>query len=136
MRPIPHRVRLQLGLKAVGLLVIALSLLAISLGGVASSWSIPLRALFASFFFLVSLFPLGVSRFALFDAVLGRAVEVKGAIALDEQQRRAGWSLKLPDGHFAEFLFANRGAPLVPGLRYTVVIGVHSRVLVEPPSPE
>lgn len=136
MRPIPPRVRLQLGLKALGLLLIGLSLLGISLGGVVSSWSVPLRAVFSSFFFLVSLFPLGVSRFALFDAVLGRAVEVTGAIALDEKQRRAGWSLKLPDGHFAEFLFANRGAPLVAGSRYTVVIGVHSRVLVAPPSLE
>jgi hypothetical protein len=70
----------------------------------------------------------------LLDAALGRAVEVSGAVAL--RSRRSGYSLQLPDGHFAEFPLFNPGSRLEPGHRYRVTVGRYSRVIVEPPRPE
>jgi len=68
------------------------------------------------------------------DAALGKAVEVSGAVAL--QSRRSGYSLRLPDGRFAEFPLFNPGPKLEPGRRYGVTVGRWSRVIVEPPRPE
>ncbi len=70
----------------------------------------------------------------LLDALAGRAVEVTGAVAL--QSRRSGYSLKLPDGHFAEFPLFNPYPALEPGRRYGLTLGRWSRVIVEPPRPE
>ena len=71
----------------------------------------------------------------LLDALLGRAVAVDGAVALTPKARRTGFSLKLPDGHFAEFPLFNPGPALTPGKSYAVVVGRWSRVIVEPPVP-
>jgi hypothetical protein len=66
------------------------------------------------------------------DAMLGRAREVEGAVAL--ASRRSGYSLQLPDGRFAELVLGLQ--PLVAGRRYTVLIGRWSNVVVAPPRPE
>jgi hypothetical protein len=68
------------------------------------------------------------------DALRGRAVRAEGAVAL--ASRRSGYSLRLPDGHFVEFILWNPWQPLVPGRRYTVTFGRHSKVLVRAPEPE
>jgi hypothetical protein len=68
----------------------------------------------------------------LLDAMLGRAREVEGAVAL--ASRRSGYSLQLPDGRFAELVLGLQ--PLVAGRRYTVLIGRWSNVVVAPPRPE
>ncbi len=69
------------------------------------------------------------------DALLGEAREITGAIAL--HSRKAGYSLKLPDGHFAEFILWNPWpVELMPDRAYTVVIGRRSRVMVAPPEPQ
>jgi hypothetical protein len=69
------------------------------------------------------------------DAVLGEAREVTGAIAL--RSRKAGYSLKMPDGHFAEFILWNPWPiDLVPDRAYRVIIGRRSRVMVAPPEPQ
>jgi hypothetical protein len=94
----------------------------------------PLRAVLA----LVFLFPLPVigpgTLAAWADALVGRAVRVSGAEAL--ASRRAGWSLRLPDGHFAEFILWNPWPDLEPGRRYMLLLGARSRVVVERPEPE
>jgi hypothetical protein len=131
---IPPRLRVGLLLKGLLLASLGLGFFALAVAGLRTDWPTPARLAFALVFGALGLFPFGVSRLALLDALLGRAVEVPGAIALDERQRRAGYSLRLPDGHFAEFLVRNPWAPLVPGARYTVVLGQRSRVIVAPPA--
>lgn len=133
---IPPRLRLALLLKGLGLATLGLVFFAVAVGGLRSDWPLVARVPFALFFGAVGLFPFGVSRLALVDALVGEAVEVAHAVALQPKQRRAGYSLRLPDGHFAEFLVKNPGEPLVPDARYTVVIGRRSRVLVAPPRRE
>jgi len=87
---------------------------------------------------LVFVFPLPViapgTLAAFADAILGRAERVTGAEALPS--RRAGWSLQLPDGRFAEYVLWNPWGDLVAGKRYTVTIGARSRVLVAEPVEE
>ncbi|HEY8211707.1 MAG TPA: hypothetical protein VIG99_29695 [Myxococcaceae bacterium] len=68
------------------------------------------------------------------DAVLGQAEQTGGAKALES--RRWGYSLQLPDGSFVEFILWNPWRPLVPGRRYTVTYGRHSKVLVREPEQE
>ncbi|MBL8923401.1 MAG: hypothetical protein JNJ54_31400 [Myxococcaceae bacterium] len=130
---IPPRLRLGLLLKGLLLASLGLGFFTLAIAGLRADWSLPARLAFAIVFGALGLFPSSVCRLALLDAFLGRAVEVRGAVALDERQRRAGYSLRLPDGHFAEFLVRNPWAPLVPGASYSVIIGVHSRVIVAPP---
>jgi hypothetical protein len=112
---------------------LGLGFVAIALGGVVQPWRLVGRALFASLFFLVGLFPLAVSRHAFLDALLGATVEVTDAVALDDRQRRAGHSFKLPTGRYAEFLWRNPWEPLVPGARYTLVLAARSRIVVARP---
>lgn len=133
---IPPRLRVGLLLKGLLLASLGLVFFAVALGGLRADWPLLARLAFSLFFGALGLFPFGVSRSALLDALFGRAIEVQGAVALTARQRRAGYSLRLPDGHFAEFLMRNPWEPLVPGARYTVVIGRRSRVLVAPPRPD
>ena len=67
----------------------------------------------------------------LVDAVLGQAVRTPGAKPL--KSRRSGYSLRLPDGRFVEYVLYNPWPALEQGQRYTVTYGTFSRVLVEPP---
>jgi hypothetical protein len=71
----------------------------------------------------------------LFDAALGQAIRVDHAVALTPKGRRTGYSVKLPNGRFAEFPLFNPYPALVPGKAYTVVVGRWSNVIVEPPNP-
>jgi hypothetical protein len=77
-------------------------------------------------------FLVAVSRWGLLDALQGEARSTEGT-ALDRKGRRWGYSLRLPDGHFAEFPLFNPGTALVPGQKYALVVGRWSRVIVEPP---
>jgi len=133
---IPPRVRRALLLKGLGLAALGLVFFAVAVGGLRADWSLLARVPFSLFFAALGLFPFGVSRLALFDALFGEAVEVAHAVALQPKQRRAGYSLRLPDGHFAEFLLTNPDEPIVPDARYTVVIGRCSRVLIAAPRRE
>lgn len=65
------------------------------------------------------------------DAWIAEARQTEGAVAL--ASRRAGYSLRLPDGHFVEFILHNPWQPLRADARYTVTYGRFSRVLVAPP---
>lgn len=67
----------------------------------------------------------------LVDALLGQAVTTPGARPL--KSRRAGYSLKLPDGKFVEYVLYNPWPKLEAEQRYTVTYGRYSRVLVAPP---
>lgn len=133
---IPPRLRVGLLLKGLLLAALGLVFFAVAVGGLRVDWPLLARLGFSLCFGALGLFPFGVSRFALLDALFGRAIEVQGAVALTPRQRRAGYSLRLPDGRFAEFLVRNPWAPLVPDARYTVVIGQRSRVIVAPPRRE
>jgi hypothetical protein len=82
----------------------------------------------------LSAFLAWAASMALADSVLGRAVRVANAVALPS--RRAGYSLRLPDGRFAEFIFHNPWAALRAHRRYAVVLGRYSRVIVAPPVEE
>lgn len=70
----------------------------------------------------------------LVDAVLGQAVRTAGAKPLES--RRSGYSLRLPDGRFVEYVLYNPWPALEQGQTYTVTYGKFSRVLVEPPLQE
>lgn len=67
----------------------------------------------------------------LVDAVLGQAVRTSGARPL--KSRRSGYSLRLPDGRFVEYVLYNPWPALEQGQTYTVTYGRFSRVMVEPP---
>jgi len=94
----------------------------------------PLRVLVGLFLAVLGAYVAWAGSLGIRDAVAGRAERVAGAVAL--QSRRAGYSLRLPDGSFVELILWNPWQPLVPGRRYTVTFGRHSRVLVRPPEPE
>lgn len=134
MQTIPWGYRARLGAKGLLLLALALCFAGLVLAGSGDSQrSELLRVLFLGFALPASF--LGYSAgLAFADAVVGRAVEVGGAVAL--RDRRMGYSLRLPDGHFAEFILFNPWGALVPEARYGVTIGRYSRVLVQPPRPE
>ncbi|MFO0598933.1 MAG: hypothetical protein U0228_26735 [Myxococcaceae bacterium] len=68
------------------------------------------------------------------DALLGDAVETRGARPL--KSRRSGYSLRLPDGKFVEYVLYNPWPSLEAERTYTVVYGKFSRVLVARPEPE
>jgi hypothetical protein len=68
---------------------------------------------------------------ALADAVAGGARRFANAVAL--RSRRAGYSLRLPDGRFAEFILHNPWSPLEPNATYSVTVGRYSRVIVARP---
>lgn len=128
--------RAQLALKGGLLAGMGLGFLAIALTAWSKPWSLAAQLGYSAFFAWAGLFPLRMSVLALADAVRGRAVRIQGAIALDARGRRRGFSLSLPQGGFAEFVLFNPWEALVPGQRYTVVIGERSKVIVEPPSPD
>ncbi|HYV49428.1 MAG TPA: hypothetical protein VFA20_31430 [Myxococcaceae bacterium] len=94
----------------------------------------PLRVLVGLFLAGLGAYVAWAASLGLRDSALGRAERATGAVAL--QSRRAGYSLQLPDGSFVEFILWNPWQPLVPGQRYTVTFGRHSKVLVRPPEPE
>ncbi|MBK7859071.1 MAG: hypothetical protein IPJ65_10725 [Archangiaceae bacterium] len=76
------------------------------------------------------------SLLAFADALVGAAVEVDGAVALQPRRRRWGTSFRLPNGRAAEFVLYNPYPPLVPDAKYGVTIGRYSRVLVQAPRPQ
>ena len=157
---IPPRMRLALAAKGAPLLgvggifaAVAWRVLAPSLSHAAGALAYSAAALFllwATALFLLwatALFLLWAAALALGGATQGAAVRVDGAVAL--ASRRAGWSLRLPDGRFAEFILHNPWAPLVTDARYAAVHnpwaplvtdaryaavrGRLSRVIVRPP---
>jgi len=97
-------------------------------------WPWAVRLLVAAGCALVAQFLFWNASLAVLDSVSGRALRVKGATALAD--RRSGYSLRLPDGRFVEFILWNPWEPLRPGTRYTVTFGRYSRVLVMPPEGE
>lgn len=94
----------------------------------------PVRAGVALFLAALGAYVAWAASLGLRDAALGRAERASGAVAL--QSRKAGYSLQLPDGSFVEYVLWNPWGPLVPGQRYTVTFGRHSKVLVRAPEPE
>lgn len=127
----PH---FRLGLAAKALLLLSLGVVfgVVAAGAMLKAdWHPALRVVVASVFALVGLFPASQSRFALLDAVLGEAVVVEGAVAL--QSRKSGLSFTLPNGRFGEFLLWNSWEALVPGATYSLVLARRSRVIVERP---
>ncbi len=133
---IAPRFRVQLALKGALLAGLGIGFAGIALAAWSKPWSLAAQLAFSALFAWAGLFPLRMSVLALADALRGRAVRIDGAIALDAKGRRRGFSLSLPQGGFAEFVLFNPWEALVPGQRYTVVIGERSKVVVEPPSPD
>jgi hypothetical protein len=132
--------RISLGYRAAlaakGLLLLALTLTFVALvvaGSFDAQRPALLRLLFLGFA-LPAWFVGSTAGLAFADALLGRAIDVPGAVAL--RSRRMGYSLKLPDGHFAEFILFNPWGALVAEQRYAVTIGRYSRVVVQAPRPE
>jgi len=126
--------RAALFAKAVLLLAFAALFAALALRLVAGTGLWPLRALAAFFLLGLGGFVAWASALGCLDVLRGRADRTAGAEALES--RRAGHSLRLPDGRFVEFILWNPWQPLVPGRRYTVTFGRHSKVLVRAPEPE
>jgi hypothetical protein len=85
-------------------------------------------------FALLSAFLAWAACLAFADAVVGQAEQRRGAVALPS--RRSGYSLRLPDGRYVEFILHNPWGPLGSGRAYTVTFGRFSRVLVAPPEPD
>ncbi|MHB8875937.1 MAG: hypothetical protein ACYC8T_19790 [Myxococcaceae bacterium] len=131
---ISPRLRAGLALKALLLVALAAAFGALALEALSrSAWG-PLRFAAMLLFAAPSPFLGFAASLALADALLGRAVEEPGAVAL--ASTRSGYSLPLPSGRFAEFLLFNPGPPLRAGVRYRVLIGRYSRVLVAAPVEE
>jgi hypothetical protein len=127
----------RLALAGKGALLFSLCLLFVALvlkGTLDTERHVVVRLL-SVFFALPAWFVGWTALLAFADALLGEAREVTGAIAL--RSRKAGYSLKLPDGHFAEFILWNPwSVELVPDRPYRVTIGRRSRVMVRPPEPQ
>ena len=128
---IPTRFRVGLSLKGLFLVAFGGLFAALVVRALSADVALVVRGVAAVLFGVPALFLVSVSRLALADAVLGEAVRIGGAEAL--ASRKAGYSLKLPSGGFAEYLLYNPWPPLTAGHRYTVLVGRRSRVLVEPP---
>lgn len=132
----PPAFRVRLALKAVLLVALGGGLVWLAKeGATRSTWPALARGAWALVFGAVGLFPLGPARRGLADALDGAAVEVTDAVALDARGRRAGYSLRLPDGRFAEFLLWNPGPALVPGARYRLLLARRSRTIAATPAP-
>lgn len=132
--PIGSPFRVALFAKAMLLLGIAALLAVPALRIATGSGLWPLRVLVGLFLAALGAYVAWAASLGFRDAFLGRARQSAGAVAL--QSRRAGHSLQLPDGSFVEFILWNPWQPLVPGRRYTVTFGQHSKVLVRPPQLE
>jgi hypothetical protein len=132
---ITPRMRLALGAKAIFLNLLGVLFLTLTAAGlVGDGHHLLVRAAAVLGCTPISAFLFWCGWLGLHDAFTGKAVEIVGAEAL--ASRRSGHSLRLPDGHFAEFVLFNPYAPLIAGRRYTVVIGRRSRVVVAPPREE
>jgi hypothetical protein len=132
---IPRRMRFSLAAKGTLLLVLTLVFVALLYRGALSdgnAWWV--RLLSGIVFAPIAAFLGQTTWLAFADAVVGKAVTVHGAIAL--ASRQSGLSFKLPDGHFAEFVLTNPWESVTPLKRYTLTIGLWSRVVVEPPQLE
>ena len=131
-------VSIRLGLRAVLLLkAVLLVALAALFGFIAVEALRGDHAWWARALALLTVFPapflvMAGCRGAL-DALVGEAVQIDGAVALSSKGRRTGYSVKLPDGRFAEFPLFNPYPALSPGKSYAVVVGRWSNVIVEPP---
>jgi hypothetical protein len=131
---ISPRFRIALGAKGLLLLLMALGFVAIGVAMLDPRHSLAVRIPLGAVSLYLALVLARLARLDVADALSGAAVQVAGAEALTS--RRAGWSLRLPDGHFAEYVLWNSWEPLQPGRRYTVVLGRRSRVLVARPELE
>ncbi len=128
---------MRLALAAKGTLLLVLTLVFVTLlyrGALSENQAWWVRALSGIVFAPISAFLGQTTWLAFADAVVGKAVTIQGAVAL--ASRRSGLSLKLPDGHFAEFVLTNPWKALTPHQRYTITIGLWSRVVVAPPQLE
>lgn len=138
MTPSHHRIspafRIALLAKAMMLLAIAVLFAGLGFRIAAGAGLWPLRVLAGLFFAGLGSFVAWAAGLGGLDALRGHARRAGGAVAL--QSRRSGYSLRLPDGCFVEFILWNPWQPLVPGRRYTVTFGHHSKVLVRAPEPE
>ena len=132
--PISARFRIALAAKGLLLLLLSLGFVGIGVAMLDPRHSLLVRVPLGVVSLYLALFLVRLARLDFADALSGAAVQVAGAEAL--ASRRAGWSLRLPDGHFAEYVLWNPWEPLQPGRRYTVVHGRRSRVLVARPLPE
>jgi len=126
--------KFRAALLAKGLLLASMAALFVGLGVAAwarSGWPVPVRVSVIIIAGVLALFLSWAAALALLDAVLGWAVRATGAVPL--RSRRAGHSLKLPDGRHVEYILHNPWEPLRQGETYSVLYGRHSRVLVAPP---
>jgi hypothetical protein len=130
--PIKLKLRAVLLLKALLLLAFAAVFGFIAVEAVRGDHAWWARALALLTVFPAPFLVMAASR-GVFDAVQGHAVQIDGAVALDAKGRRIGYSVKLPDGRFAEFPLFNPYPALTPGKSYAVVVGRWSNVIVEPP---
>jgi hypothetical protein len=125
--------RMALAGKGLLLLALGLSFIALMLAGLFGPAHALAVRVFSAGFVLPAVFLGWTAGLAFADAVEGQALEVDGAVAL--RSRAAGFSLRLPDGHYAEFILFNPWQALVPERHYRVTIGRRSRVLVARPAP-
>lgn len=136
-RALPMPPRFRLALLGKGTLLAGLSAVFAWLGVEAWAkwhWHLAARLSGVALCAVAAVFLVWAAGLACLDVLQGEALESSGAVAL--KSRRAGYSLKLPSGRFVEYILHNPWQRLVPGQRYTVTYGRHSRVLVAPPVEE
>lgn len=97
-------------------------------------WHLLARASGATLLLIAALSVGWAAGLGLADALVGKALEGRGAAPL--KSRRTGYSLRLPSGRFVEYVLYNPWSRLSPEQTYTVVYGRFSGVLVAPPLPE
>lgn len=131
--PIAPRFRIGLALKSLLLLALGgLFTVLLAVGTLGADRHLLTRAVSLIVFGVCAAFLVWTAALAFLDALLGRAVKVSGAIAL-EPARLSGVSFRVAGERTAEFLLYNPWQPLETGARYAIVVGRWSRVLVEPP---
>ena len=135
MTRISGRFRLALAAKAA--LLLSFSAVFLGLAWVAwSKWHWPLlaRVSGAGLLAIAAGSVAWAASLGVADVLLGQALVGSGARPL--KSRRTGYSLRLPDGRFVEYVLYNPWPSLAPDATYTVVYGRFSGVLVAPPQPE
>ncbi len=129
--------KFRAALLAKGILLVSLAAFFTLLGVGAwtlGHWPLTARVGVAALTVMLALYLGWAASLALLDLVLGQAMRSTGATPLE--QRRTGYSLKLPSGRNIEYILYNTWPPLQPGVTYTVLYGRRSGVLVAPPEPE
>ena len=135
MTRISAKFRLALAAKALLLLAFAATFAFLAWSAWTKwDWHVLARLSGAALMAIAAFSMAGAASLGFADALLGQAIEAKGARPL--KSRRSGYSLQLPNGKFVEYVLYNPWPTLAADQTYPVVYGKYSRVLVARPLPD